>query len=276
MALSDDADMQLDPALTQAVEAVHQAGHLLLSRRGHSTVLRQKASLDDVLDIDIESEALIVDILHTAFPGDGIESEEGVIENEQSRRQWIIDPLDGSANYQHGNPSFGIAICLLMDRMPMLCAIYLPVADELYTAIRGRGAFRNNMPIHVSQIQDVRHAVIHLGDFSKGAQPDENTVRVATVSTLASKVYRLRLIGTAATDFAYVASGRADGLVMYTAHPWDLHAGTLLVMEAGGQVAAIQTTTTELYHIASNGCVHDELVTLLPFLSEHNGMAGSP
>lgn len=253
----------LTRARDTAVAAAHDAGTFLLTKRGHAQVQHKKALHDDLLDVDLQAEAIILHRLGQAFTAYGIQSEETGPTNHHTTYTWIVDPLDGSANFQHTNPIFGIAIGLVKKGVTLLSAIYLPTFDEMYTAIRGRGAECNGKPIHVSPIATLAEAIIHVGDFAKTGDHADNAPRVATVSRLADTAYRVRMIGTAATDFAYMACGRADGLVMYTSHPWDTKAGSLLVAEAGGITTTITDETGETFNICSNGHIHEELITLI-------------
>jgi myo-inositol-1(or 4)-monophosphatase len=258
-------DMQdsLDLALATAEAAARETGAFLLSRRGQARVEHPKAARDDLLDVDLEAEAIILRRLRIAFPTYGIDSEEAGSDAEPRGRTWIIDPLDGSANFQHNNPTFGVAIGLVEGAITVLAAIYLPAFDEMYTAIRGRGARRNFQPIYVSATGTLAEAIIHVGDFATSGNDADNQPRVNAVARLANAAYRVRMVGTAATDFAYVASGRADGLVMYRSHPWDINAGRLLVEEAGGRVSAVVDEKDVVFNVYTNGLIHDELCTLL-------------
>jgi myo-inositol-1(or 4)-monophosphatase len=253
----------LDLALAAAEAAAREAGAFLLSRRGQARVEHPKAARDDLLDVDLEAEAIILRRLRTAFPTYGIHSEEAGSDAEPRGRTWIIDPLDGSANFQHNNPTFGVAIGLVEGVTTMLAAIYLPAFDEMYTAIHGRGARRNFQPIHVSATGMLAEAIIHVGDFATSGNDAENRPRVSAVARLANAAYRVRMVGTAATDFAYVASGRADGLVMYRSHPWDINAGRLLVEEAGGRTSTATDEGEVIFNVYTNGHIHAELCNLL-------------
>ena len=118
---------------------------------------------------DIASEKLIVEGLRKAFPEHSIRTEEaGVIEGVDPRYRWIIDPVDGTVNFSRGIPFWGISIALHFEGKPLVAVVNLPRLGELYTAIKGEGAFMNGKPIHVSDESDPVHAIVSNGDFNVG------------------------------------------------------------------------------------------------------------
>ena len=242
--------------LCVAQAAAKSAGAYLLARLGKTRVQRRKATFDALLDVDLEAEKIILRVLHDAFPLYGVLSEEiGIIDRSQQRR-WVVDPLDGSANFQHGNPHFGVAISLRVRAITVGAVLYLPYFDEMYSAVRGGGAYMNGARLHVSRTRTLTDAVVHVGDFSKAGDRQENTNRLDLVAALANGVYRVRMIGTAAADMAYVASGRADALLMARSHPWDYEAGALLVREAGGRSSVLAAASGQKFGIYCNGALH--------------------
>src|SRR5215469_15239374 len=200
-------------ALATAKRAAYAAGSYLMSKLGSAKVERKKASRDELLDVDLEAERMILARLHDAFPYYGILSEEAGQISSNLPIYWIVDPLDGSTNFQHGSHLFGIAIALVNKRQTIASVIYLPARDELFSAIKGFGAFLNDTPIHVSSTQSVDESVIHFGDFSKSGDHRVNSRQLKEINRLADKVTRIRMIGSAAIDLAFVAAGRADALV---------------------------------------------------------------
>lgn len=263
MSNSKNQDIDLSRELETAQAAAREAGIFLVSRRGQAHVLHKKEIHDDLLDVDEEAEAIIIRHLQSAFPADGIHSEEAGADNSTASRVWIVDPLDGSANFQHRSPVFGVAIGLIIDDTTMLSVIYLPVLDEMYSAVKGQGAFLNDGAIQVSNVEGLDDAIIYVGDFAKTGKHGDNAPRIATVSQLADNAYRVRMVGTAATDFAYVASGRADGLIMYTSNPWDIKAGTLLVEEAGGKATAFTNRSGLDFLVYGNPYINKALADMV-------------
>ncbi len=255
---SDALDLHVELAVTQ--EAAREAGAYLLRQQGHEQIRRQKARFDTLLNVDVDAEQVILRRLRETFPLDGIVSEESDPSNPDAHRQWIVDPLDGSANYWHGVSTYGVMIGLAIDAAPSLAVIYLPPRDELFVAIRGGGAARNGEPIHVSSTPTLSDAMVHLGDFSKSGSWQENTDRLAIIDALANQVGRLRMVGAAATDFTSVACGRADALVMRASHRWDYEGGTLLASEAGGICSTVTSAQGHQFIVASNVELHEPLM----------------
>ncbi len=253
----------LNLALETAKAAAREAGLFLLEKQRNTHVLYKKASRDALLDADLESEALILKKLRENFPTSSILSEEAGEIHTDSNYQGIIDPLDGSANFQHGSPIFGISIGLRVNNITTLGVIYLPTHDEMFTAVRGQGALLNGLPISVSNVSSLNEAIIHVGDFAKTGDLQENERRGTTLGRLGKAVGRVRMIGTVATDLAYVACGRADALVMFSTHSWDVEAGRLLVSEAGGIVSSGRDSFGGVLTIYSNGFIHHQLSELL-------------
>ncbi len=261
--VAEDTEI-LHRALETARAAAFEAGDYLRERRGKAEVVRKKASRDDLLDADLIAEDIIIRKLRDTFPDHEILSEETQGEKKDTVYRWIVDPLDGSANFQHGNPTFAISISLLIKNITMVGVVYLPLQEETFTAIRGYGAHMNNESIHVSETSRLDDAIVHVGDFAKDGNSQDNKALVDDLAHLGNAVYRVRMIGTAATDLAYVACGRADALVLHNALPWDIEVGCLLVTEAGGAVSIQKSGAGKLTVISSNGSIHQELFKVIP------------
>lgn len=251
------------PAIVKIAEgAAREAGGYLLQKLGAAKVERRKSLRDDVLDADLQAEQLIVTRLRKELPHIGMLSEESGQEGEYDH-YWIIDPLDGSANFQHGSPLFGIAIALVTQQTPHIGVIYLPTRDEMFLAIQGQGAYLNNTRITVSEVAMLNEAIIHVGDFTKEGNLEIINEGLEDFSKLAKHTQRVRMIGTAAADLAYVACGRADALINYATTPWDIEAGKLLLLEAGGTVSTIQRPAVKPLSIYSNKHLHHIVKSLL-------------
>jgi myo-inositol-1(or 4)-monophosphatase len=248
--ISDISDV-----LKIAEAAAYEAGSYLMKMRGQAKIERQKSSRDDLLDIDLSAENIILTRLHTETPDIGTLSEEAGHEGRQEV-YWIIDPLDGSANFQHGNPTFGIALAFVVAKMTVGCVIYLPTNNEMFTAIQNQGAYVNGNRIHTSKTTALEDAIIHIGDIMKEGKPEITNQRLQDISKLFTQARRIRMIGSAATDLAYIACGRADILVNHAKKPWDREAGKLLVLEAGGNTTKYQHQNGETLFIYNNGHIH--------------------
>lgn len=246
-------------ALETAVIAAREAGDILRQKRGSAEVIRKKARRDDLLDADLIAERIIMDKLQEKFPTYDILSEETQRERESSPYQWVVDPLDGSANFQHGSPVFAISICLLINTIATVGVVYLPILDEMFTALRGQGAWLNEQRIYVSHVSNLDDAMVYVGDFAKDGNRYDNEERIADVAQLANTVGRVRMIGTAATDLAFVACGRAEALIMHNPSPWDVAVGDLLIREATGKVTQHSDESGDNLVIYSNGIIHEDL-----------------
>lgn len=258
------SDITIEDTLMQALKtaeiAAREAGECLKEKRGRSEVIRKKARRDDLLDADLIAEQIIIDKLQEKFPFYEILSEETQQEHRASPYKWVVDPLDGSANFQHGSPFFAVSISLLENGITTLGVVYLPVLDEMFTALRGHGAWLNEQPIHVSNISSLDDAMVYVGDFAKDGNRNDNEKRIVDVAQLANTVGRVRMIGTAATDLAYVACGRAEALIVHNPSPWDIEVGNLLISEAGGKVTEHNDEVEGNLIICSNGVIHEELI----------------
>jgi myo-inositol-1(or 4)-monophosphatase len=260
---STDVDT-LFKALETAKKAAYDAGQFLQEKRGKVKVLTKKALRDDLLDVDLKAEEIIIGRLREDFPEYGILSEEVGSANKDFPNRWIIDPLDGSYNFQHGNPTFAISISLVLENSTTLGVVYLPLQNEMFTAISGHGAHLNGRSIHVSLTPLLNDSIVHVGDFAKDGNTRDNKERLKDIAQLANAVGRVRMIGTAATDLAFVACGRAEALIVHNALPWDVEVGCLLVTEAGGKVNRFQEDKSgRCLVVCSNESIHKQLLEVI-------------
>ena len=254
--------------VTQLIEiaktAAHQAGKLLTSKLGTAKIEHQKSLHDDLLDADLEAEKLILTTLKEGAPDIGVLSEEAG-SNGEHEHYWIVDPLDGSANFQHGSPTFAIAIALVSNKTTIGRVIYLPMLNEMFTAIQDKGAYLNDTRITVSRIATLGEAIAHVGDPVIDSDKEATDEYITDLSKLAHEARRVRMLGTAATDLAYVACGRADLLINYTPKPWDIEAGKLLLSEAGGRISSKEYPNNKTLFLYTNGQVHQAAEKLLVY-----------
>lgn len=256
----------LKQALETAKEAAREAGDYLQKKRGNVEIVSKKASRDYLLDADLRAEQIIIDKLQKAFPNYEILSEETRREMTDAPYQWIVDPLDGSANFQHGNPTFAVSIGLRIDNAMTIAVIYIPFSQEMFTAILKHGAYLNDESIKVSDTSVLNDAIVHVGDFAKDGNRRDNKEQLEDMAQLANAVGRVRMIGTAATDLAYVACGRADAFIVHKIPPWDIDIGRLLVTEAGGQITYRRSEWEPDRYLAvcSNSFIHQQMLELIP------------
>lgn len=242
--------------------AAREAGKYLLGKFGHVKVESQKELRDDLLDADLGAEHIILEILRKEFPDYGILSEEAGDERNDITSYWIVDPLDGSANYQHGNPIFASSIALIINHTPVVGVIYLPTRDELFTAIRGCGATLNGKSIQLSNTTKIEEAIIHIGEFERDRY-QVNRQQIRELIIVADNAKRMRVLGTSCTDLAWLACGRCDGFIMHGGNAWDVEAGKLLLEEAGGKIARITYDDGHDLTIYTNQHIHQALALLL-------------
>lgn len=192
----------------------------------------KSAARDLVTAADLASERVVLDGLREAFPGDGFLAEESGEESADAEHVWCIDPLDGTTNFVHRLPMFGVSIARLTRGVPDLAVVFLPRMFESFTAERGKGAFLNGDPIRVSATQDLMQALLATGfPYRRQFLLDNN---LENFSRLFLKQRGVRRMGAAAADLAYVACGRLDAFWELHLQPYDVAAGGLLVQEAGG------------------------------------------
>lgn len=216
---------------------------------------------DLVSRADKEAETLFVEALERLIPEAGFIAEEGTSTKKGERYNWIIDPLDGTTNYLYGIPCYCTSVALIDGDVLVLGVIYDPEQDECFSAVKGHGAQLNGEPIRVSRQTDLIKSLIATGF------PYDNRGRQREYLDILEKVNRstrgIRRLGSAALDLAYVACGRFDAFYEYGLNPWDCAAGTLIILEAGGQVTDFQGKEDYLFGsniLSSNGKIHSEML----------------
>ena len=260
--------MQENQFLVVAESLARQAGDLCLEIQQDLGEVHYKSKKDVVTRADIASEKLIVEGLRTAFPSHSIRTEEaGVIEGSDPRYRWIIDPVDGTVNFSRGIPLWGISIALHFEGKPLVAAINLPKLGELYTAVRGGGAFMNGKPIHVSKESESIHAIVSNGDFNVGDAAKINAQNSRNFAREAEAFERVKCLGSAVIEGCFTACGRIDCFVMTMSYPWDIAAIALMVEEAGGKSTRIDGAPLQFVDaeqaIFTNGVLHDSLINTL-------------
>jgi myo-inositol-1(or 4)-monophosphatase len=250
----------VDP-LDFVINLAHHAAELLRDRFDDRHDVVEKKPHDLVTEADRASEAAIVAAVRASFPTAAILGEEGGVYAGTGDERFIVDPLDGTTNYAHRYPLFCVSIAYERAGVLEAAAIEAPMMGMRFAARRGGGAALNGKPIRVSTTATVGSALICTG-FNP-ADYDRNGRYFAAMSRRAQGVRR---DGSAALDLALVAAGRFDGFWEWDLKPWDIAAGALLIVEAGGAVTAIDGSPLDLASgsvAASNGRLHAELCTAL-------------
>lgn len=228
--------MNHSPLLNVAQRTARQAGNTArrLFSRPDELRIQHKGPHDLVSNADTQVEQEIIHLLKKGYPEIGILAEESGAGGKKSDPVWIIDPIDGTANFVHGVPHFALSIGLLQEGVLQCGVVYNPITDELFVAERGRGAFLNDVRIRVSPNRQLSQALLATGFPHKQVallEPYLDSFRV-----LFPTCRGIRRLGSAALDLAYVAAGRFDGFWEPGLAAWDIAAGALLVREAGGFV----------------------------------------
>ncbi|MDQ2864871.1 MAG: inositol monophosphatase [Candidatus Eremiobacteraeota bacterium] len=259
--VSDSTTRKPDP-LTVATDVAREAGSLLLARAGGPLDVREKGRRADLVTLaDNASEKLIIARLRSSFPRAAILAEESGSSAGSNDERWIVDPLDGTTNFAHGYPIYCVSIAYERAGECIAAVVYAPAMNELFAAERGGGATCNGRSIVVSSIGLLGEAMVctgfHPADFSRNAKYFE---------AASNHAQAVRRDGSAALDLAYTACGRFDGFWEFDLSPWDVAAGTLIVLEAGGRVTRVDGSPSSVDArsiLASNGRIHSEFSQLL-------------
>ena len=249
-------------SLHAALKAAEAASSILLEGQGTQDI-RHKGLIDLVTDIDLASERAIRRILEVETPQIPVFAEEGGGAESVDTR-WILDPLDGTTNYVHGFPMYGVSIALEVDGVIQVAVIAEPVRKRVYQAERGKGAWCNGERLRVSSCDVLNQALVATGfPYDRHERAD---FYLAYVSTVMKKVQGIRRAGAACMDLAMLASGQLDAFWEFHLAPWDVAAGLLLVEEAGGCVSSHDGTHLNLLSpspLGTNGRLHEEMMALL-------------
>ncbi|AGB83599.1 Inositol-1-monophosphatase [Serratia rubidaea] len=227
----------MHPMLTIAVRAARKAGNLIAKNYETPDAVEasQKGSNDFVTNVDRDAEHLIIDVIRKSYPQHTIISEErGELIGEDRDVQWVIDPLDGTANFIKRFPHFSVSIAVRIKGRTEVAVVYDPMRNELFTATRGQGAQLNGYRLRGTSAKDLDGTILATGFPFKAKQHAPAYINL--VGKLFTQCADFRRTGSAALDLAYVAAGRVDGFFEIGLKPWDFAAGELLVREAGGVV----------------------------------------
>ena len=249
------------------VKACRKASKILIRDFGEIEKLQVslKGPGDFVTVSDKKVEKILIEELQKARPNYSILSEEvGQINNDESFK-WIIDPIDGTANFLHGIPHFGISVGLEHNKEIICGIIYDPIKDEMFTAEKGNGSYLNNQRMRVSSRSKLKDCIIFTGG-PKHESKDKD-LALKEYNNFSSKVeIPIRKLGSAALDMAYVAAGRCDGFWQRNLNYWDIAAGILLVKEAGGYVTDFSGKDKYVENktiLANNSRISEEMIEVL-------------
>ena len=257
---ADDEAETVERALTIATEAAEAAGEPLRELHGQVESINHKTDKSDIVtEADHQADRIIATVIRNEFPEHAIFSEESARERgTDSDYTWVIDPLDGTGNFAHGNPNYSISIALVEAGRPVMGVVYVPETDELFTAIDGDGAWRDGDPIRTTDRDQLDESML-----ISGYDPD---------GTFLSHFYQqsrgVRRLGSAALNLCYLAAGSADAVWEHDTYPWDIAAGLVIARAAGATLTDESgdpfefslTTGTRAALLGSNGPLHPALL----------------
>lgn len=221
--------------LTLAERLASEAAALVVDglTRARSSVTTKSSATDMVTEMDRAAERVIVAGIRQERPADGIVGEEGTHNEGTSGVTWFVDPIDGTTNYVYGLPGFGVSIAARSGEQTVTAVVADPLHRDMYTAVLGRGAFRNGTEIACSRVERLGTALIGTGfSYDAHRRREQGSVLVQVLPL----VRDIRRLGAAAVDLCLVASGRLDGFYERGLSPWDKAAGLLIATEAGARI----------------------------------------
>ena len=246
----------LKSARAVAIKAARAAGKVMHANWHKPKRVNSAEAHDIKLELDVQCQALIEKILATAFPQIPVLGEEGTTGDVDAEYRWVIDPIDGTVNYFFGMPHAAVSIALQHRAQSVVGVIYDPFTDEIWTTIKGAPTRLNGRIVRVSNRIKIEDCIIAMG-FSKSQDNLEKSL--PHMIRLSRRVKKIRIMGSAALELAYVASGRLDAYIERTINLWDVAAGSLLVENAGGEFYTLPAPPGKLRMCADNGKLRQKL-----------------
>jgi myo-inositol-1(or 4)-monophosphatase len=243
-------------ALAAAVKAARAAGKIMRDNWHLPKRVNSAEAHDIKLELDVRCQKLIEKILRDVFPEIPLLGEEGDSGDMDAEYRWVVDPIDGTVNYFYGMPHAAVSIALEHRKKSIVAVIYDPFTDEIWTTVRGEPSRLNGKIVCVSNRSKIGEAVVAMG-FSKDRENLQKSLpHLIRISRRAKKI---RILGSAALELAYVASGRLDAYIERTINLWDVAAGSLLVENAGGEFYTLPAPGGKLRMCADNGLLRKKL-----------------
>ena len=240
--------------LEAAQNAAIAAGELLRNNFNLPRRVNAAEAHDIKLEIDVEAQTLITELLLKKFPNHALYGEEGIVGDQSSDYQWVVDPLDGTVNYFYRIPHFCVSIALRFKGEIIVGVIYDPVRNEMWSVQKGGKPTLNGTEFRVSDRADVAEAVVSVGLSKTGVTIESG---LPLLQNMVHRARKCRLMGSAALDLAYVACGRFDAYIEQGVSLWDIAAGWILIETAGGTVEVRPRTDMKdkFSVVASNGVI---------------------
>ncbi|HEY8551951.1 MAG TPA: inositol monophosphatase family protein [Thermaerobacter sp.] len=275
-------DLDAEALRDAVIDVALRGGEMLRHRFGSASRVRTKTSRYDlVTEADEAIEAELAAYVRRQFPDHAVVGEEDVsrrvLSGQAASRQgavaqaaggrdweWLIDPIDGTTNFIHGLPIVATSVAVMYRNEVLAGAVFNPMQDELFVAVRRHGATLNGRPLRVSTEEALAESLLATGfqyDAVEGRRLNVDLFRVVL-----AEARNVRAIGSAALSLCYVGAGRLSGFWELRLGPWDLAAGALVVREAGGRLSRIDGGPFDIWQpsvVATNGRIHEQLVALL-------------
>ena len=259
----------MDTDLSSTLEIIQgiakEAGLQSLQYMSQNKQIEHKSAVNLVTIADKNIEKFICKELIKHFPNHGIVAEEGYQHKPSNNYYWMVDPIDGTTSFVHNFPMFAVSIGLsTQQHTPILGVVYNPFYDEMFYAIRNKGAFLNDKQISVSKVTSVREALIGTG-FPYDRQNKLREV-LDRLHRVLLHTHDIRRTGSSAIDVCYVASGRLDGYYEQGLQPWDMAASSIIASEAGATITLYDEKPFDLYKqeiLVTNGKIHAQLSEIL-------------
>lgn len=255
-------NLDLNKTLKQVCNTANEIGSYLKTEQSKlkDSAVEMKGMRDYVSYVDKEAEKQLVSSLKPFIPNAGFLTEEDTVEQVEKDYTWIIDPLDGTSNYVHGLAPYNVSIALTYNKETILGVVYDPLADEMFTAVKGKKARLNNVEINVSTRDGLENSFI---GFGIPYQMDSKT------ETILNNLWRhfgqssFRLNGSAAIELCFVACGRYDAFIHSGLSPWDVAAGAFILQQAGGKITDYDNGDNYVHGkeiVGTNSVIHNVIM----------------
>lgn len=256
----------------QVCRIARNTGTYLLSEQKNlrTELIQEKSSHNYVSYVDREAEKMTVKELKALLPEAGFITEEETVEQSDNSFRWIVDPLDGTSNFIHDLAPYCVSIGLQNQEETLLGVVYEVCRNECFYAYKGGGAYQDEKAIRVSDVLSLNNAFMGLGlpyNFD-----EYRNMANYLIDKLYGNVAGTRILGAAAAELCYIACGRFDARIEAFLGPWDVAAGGFILQQAGGTVTDFEGKNnwkSGKHVVASNGKIHNEIISLLQSGNEH-------
>ena len=230
---------------------------------------KDERSEDPVTNLDKLAQQLIIKSIRETFISDNVYAEEEQQQQKalDSKNLWIIDPIDGTANFMHGSPFWGVSIAYAEKGHVLFGVVYCPELHFMYEAFEDRGSFLNEKPINVSKTNLMENSLITSGiTHSLKNEVKDKEAKLKMFLKLFEKSQRLRIFGSSVLQICEVAAGHSDAFIGTGLKPWDFAAANKILTEAGGKTTDFNNLQARLTHqdlICSNSLIHEEIAGMM-------------